>query len=176
MLLCVTVASFLSLYSIPMYELTYTIYSWWTFALFPLWIYYGKKCCYEHPRRWLLVGNRHKAHLSQVNIKSQLTVFSGRTSSHQNQQWVRTQVSEVTGQAPWEADATTECGMQDVYYGVPLGSQVAPQAALGVKNPPANVGDLRDVSSICGSGRSSRGGNGNPLQYSCLENPMDSEA
>ena len=43
----------------------------------------------------------------------------------------------------------------------------------GVKNPPANAGDARDVGSIPGSGRSLRGGNGNPLQYSCLGNPMD---
>ena len=41
-----------------------------------------------------------------------------------------------------------------------------------VKNPPANAGD-EDVGSIPGSGRSSGGGRGNPLQYSCLENPMD---
>ena len=40
-----------------------------------------------------------------------------------------------------------------------------------VKNPPANAGDLRDISSIPGSGRSPEGGHGNPLQYSCLENP-----
>ena len=39
-----------------------------------------------------------------------------------------------------------------------------------VKNLPANAGD---VGSIPGSGRSPGGGNGNPLQYSCLENPMD---
>ena len=42
-----------------------------------------------------------------------------------------------------------------------------------VKNPPVNAGDIRDVGSILGSGRSSEGGHGNPLQYSCLENPMD---
>jgi len=42
-----------------------------------------------------------------------------------------------------------------------------------VKNPPANAGDMRDVSSILESGRSPLGGHGNPLQYSCLENPMD---
>ena len=42
-----------------------------------------------------------------------------------------------------------------------------------VKNLLANVGDKRDVGSIPGSGRSSRGGNGTPLQYSCLGNPMD---
>ena len=42
-----------------------------------------------------------------------------------------------------------------------------------VKNPPANTGD---GDSIPGSGRSPGGGNGNPLQYSCLENPMDGGA
>ena len=44
---------------------------------------------------------------------------------------------------------------------------------LVVKNLPANVGDIRDVASILRSGRSPGGGHGNPLQYSCLENPMD---
>ena len=42
-----------------------------------------------------------------------------------------------------------------------------------VKNLPANAGDIRDVGSIPGSGKSPGGGHGNPLQYSCLENPMD---
>ena len=44
---------------------------------------------------------------------------------------------------------------------------------LVVKNPPANEGDLRDVSLIPGLGRSPGGGHDNPLQYSCLENPMN---
>ena len=47
--------------------------------------------------------------------------------------------------------------------------------ALVVKNPPAIAGDVRDVDSIPGSGRSPGGGNGNPLQYSCLENPTEEE-
>ena len=42
-----------------------------------------------------------------------------------------------------------------------------------VKNPPANAGDAKDTNSIPGSGRSPGEGNGNPLQYSCLDNPMD---
>ena len=42
-----------------------------------------------------------------------------------------------------------------------------------VKNPPANVGDIRDIGSVPGSGRSPGGENGNPLQYSCLENSID---
>ena len=45
--------------------------------------------------------------------------------------------------------------------------------ALVVKKLPANAGDVRDVGSILGSGRSPEEGNGNPLQYSCLENPTD---
>ena len=47
------------------------------------------------------------------------------------------------------------------------------QVALGVKNPPANAGDLRDSSWIPGLGIFPGEGHGNPLQYSCLENPMD---
>ena len=42
-----------------------------------------------------------------------------------------------------------------------------------VKNLPAKAGDTRDVGSIPGSGRSPGGGNGNPLQYACLENLVD---
>ena len=42
-----------------------------------------------------------------------------------------------------------------------------------IKNPPANAGDKRDMGSVSGSGRSPGGGHGDPLQYSCLENPMD---
>jgi len=56
---------------------------------------------------------------------------------------------------------------------------MASQVEQVVKNPPANAGDVRDAGSdpwvrkIPGSGRSPGGGHGNPLQYSCLENPMD---
>ena len=45
--------------------------------------------------------------------------------------------------------------------------------ALVVKNLPANSGDARDVGLIHGLGRSCGGGNGNPIQYSCVENSMD---
>ena len=49
----------------------------------------------------------------------------------------------------------------------------ASQVVLVVKNLPANEGDIRYVSLIPGLGRSSEEGNDNPLQYSCLENPVD---
>ena len=45
--------------------------------------------------------------------------------------------------------------------------------ATVIKNAPANSGDLRDMGSVPGVGRCPGGGHGNPLQYSCLENPMD---
>ena len=53
-----------------------------------------------------------------------------------------------------------------MYYDMPF-----PGGAV-VKNLPANVGDTGDSGSIHGSGRSPRGGNGNPLLYSCLKNSM----
>ena len=48
--------------------------------------------------------------------------------------------------------------------------------AQQVKNPPANAGDTGNVGSIPGPGRFPGAGHGNPLQYSCLENPMDRRA
>ena len=50
------------------------------------------------------------------------------------------------------------------------------QVALVVKNLPLNAGDIRGTGSILGLGRFPEGGNGHPLQYSCLENSMDSGA
>ena len=52
----------------------------------------------------------------------------------------------------------------------------ASQVALVVKNPSASAGDIRDTGSIPGLGRSLGEGNGNLLQYSCLENLMDKGA
>ena len=49
----------------------------------------------------------------------------------------------------------------------------AAQVFQSLQNPPANAGDTGDVGSIPGSGRSPEGRNGNPLQYSCQDNPMD---
>ena len=52
----------------------------------------------------------------------------------------------------------------------------ASQVELVVKNPPVNAGDVRDMGLIPGSERSLRGGHDIPLQYYCLESPMDREA
>ena len=55
---------------------------------------------------------------------------------------------------------------------MPLGER-ASQVALMVKNPSANAGDITDTGSIFGWERSPGGEHGNPLQYSCLEDPTD---
>ena len=58
-------------------------------------------------------------------------------------------------------------------HAISLEAPPASHVVLMVKNPPASAGDVRELGSILGSGRSPGGGNGNPLQCSCLENPMD---
>ena len=58
------------------------------------------------------------------------------------------------------------------YKPIYLPTKGASRVALVVENPAASAGD-RDTGLIPGSRRSPGGGNGNPLQYSCLENPMD---
>ena len=55
----------------------------------------------------------------------------------------------------------------------PLTMVLGSQVALKAKNTPASSGDIRDCGLNPGSGRSPGGRHGNPLQYSCLENPMD---
>jgi len=52
----------------------------------------------------------------------------------------------------------------------------ASHVELMIKNPPANAEDVRNAGLISGSGRSPGEEHGNPLQYSCLENPMDRRA
>ena len=76
--------------------------------------------------------------------------------------------------SPWghkKSDTTGQLNNNNKFSNLPRNQ--ASQVALVVKNPPANSGDIRDVGLIPGLGRSPGEGNGNPLQYSCLENPMD---
>ena len=73
--------------------------------------------------------------------------------------------------SPWghkESDTTEQLNNNHTHR--------ASQAALVVKKLPASAGDVRDSGSIPGSRRSPGGGNGNPLQDSCWDNPRDREA
>ena len=63
--------------------------------------------------------------------------------------------------------------LRETFFRGMYGSDGASQVVLVVKNLPASAGDIRDAGSIPGLGRSPGGGHGNPLQYSCLQNPMD---
>ena len=77
------------------------------------------------------------------------------------------------GSSPCFTDWGTEVATEELrcsrWRDLPQASQVA----LVVKNPPANAGNITDASLIPGLGRSLGGGDGNPLQYSCLENPKN---
>ena len=85
-----------------------------------------------------------------------------------------TQISKLTGAKkkrviPWDS-------VQQIItlaYSLLVPLLVPLPGGTMVKNPPANAGDVRDAGSVPGSGRSLGGGNGNLLQYSCLENSVD---
>ena len=70
-----------------------------------------------------------------------------------------------------------ENGRKKVYIKLFSRNMVRPSQVVPViQNLPANAGHKRDAGSIPGLGKSPEGGHGNPLQYSCLENPMDGRA
>ena len=65
-----------------------------------------------------------------------------------------------------------ECAANEYPHWITVEDCDSPKCMVG-KSPPANAGDVRDTGSIPALGRSPGGGNGNPLQYLYLENPMD---
>ena len=71
-------------------------------------------------------------------------------------------------QSMWSQELDTTEQLNHQHHGLR-----ASQVVLVVKNPLANIGDIRDMGSISGWGRSPARGHGNSLQYSCLGNPMD---
>ena len=77
--------------------------------------------------------------------------------------------SEKKGPDRWEPPYVTSMG--EFIYSCYLSRAFSDGSEL--KNLPLNAGDTEDVSWIPGSGRCPGGGNGNPLKYSCLRNPMD---
>ena len=77
------------------------------------------------------------------------------------------EVSACVGKQPWWRALETDLKNR------PASSQLGFPGGASSKEPSANAGDRRYGSSIPGLGRFPGGGHGNPLQYSCLENPMD---
>ena len=72
-----------------------------------------------------------------------------------------------------ELDTTERLSIVVRFYIQVFYNSVPFQVVLVVKNPPANAGDIKDISLIPGLQRSPGGEHGNPLWYSCLVNPMD---
>ena len=116
--------------------------------------------------------NEVPLHLKQLENQTKhvkLWIFRYRKRRH-GPPWEEREVSEASLTVPELKKNTAE-----------IKSRLEPtdeasQVVLGVKNPPADAGDTRYLDLIPGSGRPPGGGHGHPLQYSCLENPMDREA
>ena len=73
----------------------------------------------------------------------------------------------------WQQDNGSNPRLGTIYCSLVIWPAFTGHLALVVKNPPASAGDIRDMGSASGWGWSPGEGHGNPLQYSCLENPMD---
>ena len=112
----------------------------------------------------------------------------GKTSGNQAQASRHLWVNKIDAPSPWWFHPTNDKVYRIILLhwfpqaaksnlSVPLGPNCKPLwaswVALAVKNSPANAGDIRDSASIPESRRSPGGGRGHPLQYSCLESPMD---
>ena len=113
----------------------------------------GRQSSSLHP--WMTVWSREYPFPTS---KSYLGLFAGR---------------EITLYSIWSATIWGYLCFQIIHY---YTIHWASQLALVVKNPPANARNVRDVGSIPVLGRSPGRGRGKPLQYFCLENPMDREA
>ena len=113
----------------------------------------------------------------------ELRIYGGRTPHTQNHDGERVLkkskprkragegwMGRLAFQREWEAPSTPPPAPR-MPFGRAPGDVWASQVALVAKNPPVNAGGKRDKGSVSRSGRSPGGGNGNPLHYSCLENP-----
>ena len=109
---------------------------------------------------WDIRGVKLPKELEEWTSQAQHGLWSSRASSPW---WLPTSGGSVA------ATTAKSSPSYNLTRSLPRASQVVPV----VKNPPASAGDIRDVGSFPESGRSPGGGHGNPLQYSCLENPMD---
>ena len=115
-------------------------------------------------------------HLGWVDFGWMVRVLPGGTDGRGNSDGNESKCAGWKRKRAWQSQAGSQCflsvsgewSLKELrwHFGVS-------QVAVVVKNPPANAGDIRDMDSMLGLGRSPGGVHGNPLQYSCLENPMD---
>ena len=98
-------------------------------------------------------------------------VFGNDNMEFENSEWIRGVKFEK--QTQFWTDFFSKCKVLFMNIWLSPIIEWASHVVLVVKNPPANAGDIRDACLISALGRSPGGGHSNPLQYSCLENPMD---
>ena len=111
-------------------------------------------------------------HVGFLQLSHLLAGYRGLQGQNSGKPWDgRNQVSDSEKKGPdrWEPPYVTSMG--EFIYSCYLSRAFSDGSEL--KNLPLNAGDTEDVSWIPGSGRCPGGGNGNPLKYSCLRNPMD---
>ena len=136
--------------------------------------------------QWVILNSLQKPDITEAHYKKISLRFWGGRGREQGTSWKRsakeweeTLLFNVNTQAFWQEcwgklqrhdKDSNSWWFYDILIPLFLKSF---SVALLVKNPPANAGDARDAGSIPGMGRPPGGGNDNPLQHSCLENPMD---
>ena len=112
---------------------------------------------------------KDKSHITYIwNLikMKQMNLFTKQKQTHRSQ-------NQINSYQRGNMGGSDKLGDWDWHTHTTIYKVGAPQVALVVKNLPASTGDLREADSIPGWGRASGKGHGNPLQYSCLENPMD---
>ena len=125
---------------------------------------------HEISKSWTWLSNCHFHFLSNLKKSNNLENLK----LHKWLAWASVEPFGQRGSESEEAGKTQASGPQrDGQKHQAEEQPRASQVALVVKNPPVNVGDVRDTGSMPGLWRSPREGNGNPLQYSCLENAME---
>ena len=106
-------------------------------------------------------------------VKHLLTMRETRVQSLGREDLLEKKMATHSSFLAWKIPWTEEPGGLQVQGVAKSQSRLHFHFQYKLKDPPANVGDIRDVGLIPGLGRSLGEGNGKPFQYSCLENPMD---
>ena len=118
---------------------------------------------------------RHNWATNTATTKDITTANLVWSTRHWSKKQVLAQISEVSiNTTPvFQVMKLSQGEVKEHYTSYPWSRVGISQVVPVVKNSLANAGDIRDLGSIPGSGRSPGEGHGNPLQYSCLENPRD---
>ena len=122
---------------------------------------------------WPLYGHVWPQACQALTSLPSQTQLSSSLGSGQQVGWRKTKGSTQSSRKGGRGSSSPQGDLEKRGRKFPPRHHINIPGGLVVKNPPANTGEAGDVGSIPGSGRSHGGRNGNPLQYSCLENSMD---